>query len=166
MYKIRDFYYKNVYDVKGKKIGVVEDLFIDFFEGKIMGIKVATHKLFSKKNYIPIDKIIEIGSEIIALKLEEYSGLEFKTIKNMEVLNLFGETKGVLEDIIIDARDYCIKGLIISSGIIDRLLNGKEILLIKECVLGENYILYSGKGRIKLKTMPHRLEKQYEIQKA
>ncbi|MBE6063234.1 MAG: photosystem reaction center subunit H [Clostridium butyricum] len=165
MYKTRDFYYKNVYDIKGKKIGVVEDLFIDFFQEKIMGIKVAAHKLFSKKNYISIENIIEIGNEIIALDIDEYCGLEFKNIKNMEVLNLQGEIKGILEDIIIDAQGYCIKGLIVSSGIIDRLLNGKDIILLKECVLGEKYILYFGDEKIKLKTLPHRLGKTYESTK-
>lgn len=163
MYKIKDFYFKSIYDTKGSKIGIVEDLYLDFFEEKIMGIKVASHKLFSKKNYIPMDNIIEIGKEIIALDIEKYDGLGFKEIRNMEVLDIFGETKGVLEDMIIDARDYSIKGLIISSGIIDRLINGKEVLLIKECVLGDKYILYCGKDKIRLKTLPHRLEKQYEI---
>lgn len=163
MYKIKDFYIKNIFDTKGKKIGIVEDLYLDFFQEKIMGIKVASHKLFSKKNYIPMDMVIEIGKEIIVLGIEQYDGLEFKKIRNMEVINTLGETEGVLEDIIIDARDYSIKGIIVSSGIIDRLINGKQVLLIKECILGEKYILHYGKSKIKLKTMPHRLEKQYEV---
>ena len=45
MYKIKDFYFKSIYDTKGSKIGIVEDLYLDFFEEKIMGIKVARHKL-------------------------------------------------------------------------------------------------------------------------
>lgn len=163
MYKIKDFYFKNVYDTKGKKIGIVEDLYLDFFEEKIVGIKVHNHKLFSKKNYVSIDNIIEIGKEIIVLEIEKYDGLEFKKIKNMEILNKFGESKGILEDVIIDARDYSIRGIIIDSGIIDKLINGKEVLLIKECVLGEKYILYCGKSAIKLRTMPHRLNKQYGV---
>lgn len=163
MYKIKDFYIKNIYDTKGKKIGIAEDLYLDFFEEKVLGIKVASHKIFSKKNYIPIDMIVEIGREIIALGIEDYNGLEFKKIKSMEVINILGETKGILEDIIIDDRDYSIKGIIVSSGIVDKMINGKQVLLIKECILGDNYILYCGKNNIKLKTMPHRLEKHYGI---
>ena len=34
MYRIKDFFYKTVYDIKGKKLGSVRDIFIDFYKGK------------------------------------------------------------------------------------------------------------------------------------
>ena len=65
--------------------------------------------------------------------------------------------KGVLEDLIIDKETLSIKGMIMSSGIIDTMFKGKEIILASGCILCEKFILYKGKEYIKLKTLPHNL---------
>lgn len=44
-----------------------------------------------------------------------------------------------------------------SSGVIDTMFKGKEIILSSGCVLCEKFILYKGKEYIKLKTLPHNL---------
>ena len=105
-----------------------------------------------------IDDVIEIGRDIIVFKEKHGNGLGFKSLKNMEVIDINGSIKGVLEDIIIDDYNYSIKGIVISSGLIDRLIKGKEILLLEQCVLGDEYILYTGKNNVMFKTMPHNME--------
>lgn len=162
MFKSKDFYLKTIYDNKGKKLGVIEDICLDFYNGKITGFKSSSSGLLSKNSYIDIEDIIEIGESIIVYKTSEEMGLELKSLKNMNVIDVNGFIKGILEDIIIDEYDYTINGIVISSGIIDRLIKGKEILLLDECILGEEYILYTGKNNVSFKTMPHNMEKSRE----
>ena len=163
MLRSRDFYLKNVYNIKGKKLGVIEDIYIDFFKGKVTGFKCSISNFFQKKNYIDIDDVIEFGDDIIIFEEKQGNGLGFKSIKNIEVIDVDNNVRGILEDIIIDDYEYSIKGIVISSGLIDRLIKGKEVLLLDQCILGDEFILYTGKDNIKFKTMPHKMERKNEF---
>lgn len=166
MVKTRDFYFKKVYNIKGKKIGIIEDLYIDFYYGKVVGFKVSNSLLFSKKNYIDMQDIIDIGEDIIIDSIKQGEGLTFKEIKYLEVIDSFGDVKGVVEDLIIDITDYSIKAIVISSGLIDKMIKGKQIILINKCILGEKYILFTGNEHVQFKTMPHSMENYRGIKKA
>lgn len=166
MFKTRDFYLKKVYSVEGKKIGVIEDLYIDFYYGKVIGFEVSNHSLFSKKNYVNIGDVIDIGDDMIISSINRGAGLKFKQIKDMDIIDTLGNVKGVLEDLIIDTQDYSIKGIVITSGLLDKMIKGKEIILINRCILGEKYILYTGNDGILFKSMPHNMEKQNAVKKA
>lgn len=165
MLKSRDFYFKNIYDNEGRKLGLIEDIYIDFYKGKITGFKCSVSGFFSKKNYIDIEDVINLGEDIIVREKKQGHGLGLKSLKNIEVLDICGVVKGVLEDIIIDEYSYEIKGIVISSGLIDRLVKGKEILLLEQCILGDEYILYSGRNNIMFKSIPHNLESKNEFSK-
>ena len=163
MLRSRDFYLKNVYNIKGKKLGVIEDIYIDFFKGKVTGFKCSIYNFFQINNYIDIDDVIEFGDDIIIFEEKQGNGLGFKSIKNIEVIDVDNNVRGILEDIIIDDYEYSIKGIVISSGLIDRLIKGKEVLLLDQCILGDEFILYTGKDNIKFKTMPHKMERKNEF---
>jgi len=166
MFKTRDFYFKKVYDIKGKKIGIVEDLYIDFYLGKVIGFKISNKMLFSKKNYVDMEDIIDIGEDMIITSIRKGEGLTFKEIKYMEIMDMLSNIKGVLEDIIIDIQDYSIKAIVISSGLIDKMIKGKEIIILNRCVLGEKYILYTGNEGISFKSMPHNMDNYNATKKA
>lgn len=166
MFKTRDFYFKKVYNIKGKKIGIIEDLYIDFYLGKVVGFKVSNSVLFSKKNYIDMEDIIDIGEDVIINSIRKGNGLTFKEIKYMEIIDTLSNVKGVLEDIIIDIQDYSIRAIVISSGLIDKMIKGKQIILLNRCILGEKYILYTGNEGILFKSMPHNMEQYNAIKKA
>lgn len=166
MFKTRDFYFKKVYDIKGKKIGIIEDIYIDFYLGRIVGFKVSSSILFSKNNYVDMEEIIDIGEDVLINSIRKGKGLAFKELKYMEVIDKSGNIKGVLEDIIIDERDYSIKAIVISSGLIDKMIKGKEIILINKCILGEKHILYIGNDDVLFKSMPHNMENYNAIKKA
>lgn len=159
MIRSKEFLLKNVYDIRGKKLGVVEDLYIDFFKGIIIGLKISTHAFFSKKNCLFIDDIISIDKEILVKELKEGTGLRLQEVKGMDIIDLNGNLKGVVEDCIIDEVGLTIKGLVVSTGLIERLLKGKEVILINECILGEDYVLYVGNKNVTLKSMPRKEEK-------
>lgn len=166
MFKTRDFYFKKVYDVNGRKIGIIEDLYIDFFEGKVVGIKVSNSRLFSKNNYVDMENVIDIGEDMIIDSIKKGDGLTFKEIKYMEVMDTIGNVKGVLEDIVIDIKDYSIKAIVISSGLVDKMIKGKQIILLNRCILGEKYILYNGNDEILFKSLPHNMEAYNASKKA
>jgi len=166
MFKTRDFYFKKVYNIKGKKVGIIEDLYIDFFLGKVVGFKVSNSSFFSKNNYVDMQDIIDIGEDVIIDSIRKGTGLTFKELKYMEIIDKLSNIKGVLEDIIIDIRDYSIKAIVISSGLIDKMIKGKQIILLNRCVLGEKYILYTGDEGILFKSMPHNMENYNATKKA
>jgi len=166
MFKTRDFYFKKVYNIKGKKVGIIEDLYIDFFLGKVVGFKVSNSSFFSKNNYIDMQDIIDIGEDVIIDSMRKGTGLTFKELKYMEIIDKLSNVKGVLEDIIIDIRDYSIKAIVISSGLIDKMIKGKQIILLNRCILGGEYILYTGDEGILFKSMPHNMENYNAIKKA
>jgi len=166
MFKTRDFYFKKVYNIKGKKIGIIEDIYIDFYLGKVVGFKVSSSILFSKNNYIDMEEIIDIGEDVIINSIGQGTGLAFKELKYMEIIDKLSNVKGVLEDIIIDIKDYSIKAIVISSGLIDKMIKGKQIILLNKCILGEKYILYTGNEGVLFKSMPHNMESYNAIKKA
>lgn len=156
MLKIKDFYLLRVYDIRGKYLGVVDDIYINFDKGLIQGFLISNYLLFSKRNFIKINDIVSIEDVMIIKELSKKEGISFKTIKDIDVKDKNNIIKGVLEDLIIEEKDFSIKGLIISSGIFDRIIKGKEILLPKDCVLGEDFILYFGCDVVKLQSMPRK----------
>lgn len=166
MLRSKDFYLKDIYDTRGKKIGIIEDIYMDFYNGRITGFKSSGSSLFSKKNYIDIEDVIEIGKDVIVYEEHEGNGLSLKLLKNMDVIDINGSIKGVLEDILVDDYNYSIKGIIVSSGIIDRLIKGKEILLLGQCILGDEYILYTGKSNVTFKSIPNNMENEHEFTQA
>lgn len=157
MFKTRDFYLMKVYNTNGKYLGAISDIAIDFYEGCIKGFIISSLSIFSKKNFVKKENIISLEDVIIVSCIESYRGLTFNNIKFMDVIDSKNIMKGVIEDLIIDKDTFMIKGMIMSSGVIDTMFKGKEIILSSGCILGEKFILYKGKEYIKLKTLPHNL---------
>lgn len=158
MYRSKDFYLKGVYDLRGKKLGIVKDVYIDFYKREVKGIKVANYSLLSKKNYVCIEGIINFDEDIIVETLVEGDGLRLSEVMGLEVIDKLGSTKGVVEDILIDEESYEIKGLIVSSGIIEKMIRGKEVILINRSILGEDCILYLGEIGVVVKNIPHEVK--------
>ncbi|SHE89660.1 PRC-barrel domain-containing protein [Clostridium fallax] len=156
MHRVNDFHMIRVLNVKGEKIGEIKDVEIDYFKEIITGFKISS-KGFSKKNFIDAKDILSINKVIIAKEAKKHEGLNFEKIKDMEVLNKNGVIIGIVEDLLIDIENFKIKGLIISSGLINKFLKGKEVLLLGETILGEKSILYFGNSKINLAAMPHRV---------
>ncbi len=158
MLKSRDFYLMKVYDISGKYIGVIDDVCIDFYNSHIDGFLISSISFLKKHNYINSNNIISIDEcMIIQGSLEIFKGLRFKEIRYMDIINRSNTMIGVLEDLIIEKNTFNIKGIIISSGIFDKMIKGKEVLVAKSCILCEKYIVYVGSNNIKVKTLPHNI---------
>ena len=136
MYRIRDLIGLKVFDSNGKKVGVVCDLAIDYFNGKVMGF-------------------ISLSDTIMTEGVHVHRGLKFSEIKNFDLINKDGHMIGILEDILID-YDFYIRGLIVVSGLIDKFKNGKRVIQLKETILGEESILFFGNKNINMRMIPRK----------
>ena len=166
MYRSKDFYLKNIYKKNGKKIGTVKDIYIDFYRGEVKGLKVNSYSIFDKKNYVKIEDIISLDEDIIVDNAIEGNGLKLSEIKGLDVVDKSGSLRGVVEDILIDENEFKIKGLVISTGIIEKMIKGKEVILINRSVLGDDYILYLGDPNVVMKNIPHEITNYECIKKA
>lgn len=165
MFKWRDFYLMKVYNSKNRYIGVVEDISIDFNKGIIEGFTISPASIIKKHTFVSRDAILSIDKVMRIKETSKFKGLKFKEIKFIDIINGNKKLIGVLEDLIIDKENFSIKGLIISSGIFDKMFKGKEIITLKHCTLCDDYILYNGNEGIKLKTLPHNLGGSKDVSK-
>ncbi|MDS0524989.1 PRC-barrel domain-containing protein [Clostridium sp. SHJSY1] len=166
MFRSKDLYMKNIYDFNGKKLGVSRTIYIDFYRGKVLGLGFNSYSVKGKRNFIDVKDIILIDDDILVKGATKGQGLKFSDIKDMEVIDRLGNSKGVVEDVLINEENFKIQGLIISPSIVDRMLRGKEVILIKNSVLGEDYILYLGEPNVVLKNIPHEISKNEYFKKA
>ena len=74
--------------------------------------------------------------------------------------------KDVVEDVLIKEDDYSIKGIVVGAGIIDKLIYGREVILINQSVLGEDCILYLGDSNVVVKNIPHEVKNNEYYKKA
>ena len=153
--KTRYFNLMKVYDETGKYLGSVQDIAIDFYNGMVTGFIINSFSLNKKKNYRDVSDVISLENVMIAKKVSNFSGMRLKEIQSIDIVNEKNVLKGVLEDLIIDERSFEIRSIIMCSGIFDRMFRGKEILLIKHCILCEAYILYKENEGVVFKTLPH-----------
>lgn len=161
IYRIKDFMFMDVYNANGKCIGSVKDLSLNYYDEKVVGF-VISPKGFSKKNYLPVENILSINGDLVVKHVIENKTLEFFQIKTMDILDKKGHMIGVVEDILVELESFSIKGLVVSTGFIDKILKGKHVILIKETILGEHNILFYGNEKLCLKSVPHNFIKRNE----
>lgn len=155
MYRFKNLKALEVFDKNSVKLGEVEDIAIDYFEGKVLGF-ILPKKIFSKKNFVAIEDIIILGNNIVTEKLSVYKGLSFSSIREFDVINRWGKSIGNLEELIINL-DFKIVAIICSRGFFYKFIHGKELILIEKTILGKRNILYLGEENISFKALPHSL---------
>lgn len=156
MIKSKDILNKNVYDTNNKKIGILKDIFIDLYRGNIEGVDIFSYFSFKKNLHIKPKDIIKIKESIIANKVfNECIGFRYSEIKDMEILDTLGQIKGNIEDILIDEVTFKIKGFVITPGILEKIIRGKEVILLKDIIIDEDYIIYKDNSNIKFKNILH-----------
>jgi uncharacterized protein YrrD len=91
-------------------------------------------------------------------KIRKNKFFTFSKIKNMDIVDIYGDIIGMAEDILFHEFTFKIKGLVVSTGFIKNLLVGKKILLVKSIIIGEQSILYySNNAKIDFISVPHKL---------
>lgn len=152
-----------VMDVEGNRIGYVNDIIIDFYKKEVKGLVIFSYKLFKGTLKVLKEDIVSFSINMVIKKTVEDKYLQFKEIKNMDVINTQGETIGIIEDVLFDEFTFKIKSVIVSSGLIKNFFTGKMIVLIEDVILGEESLIYYGENqKINLVSIPHKLFEKVE----
>lgn len=136
----------NVSNVRGKSMGFVKDLAVDFHIGGVIGFLISSYSLFQSSLYVFKEDIISFDKHMIANSYHKGKYLNFEDIKGMNVIDIKGNMIGMIEDIMFNEDTFVIQGVIVSTGYITNFLYGKKVLLTKDLLLGDNCILYHGKS--------------------
>jgi len=148
----------DVNDINGKNIGFIKDILVDFDEGKVTGFVVSCYKFLRNNVSIFVEDIISFNIDMIVSKINKDRNLKLSEIKNMDIINKFGEIIGITEDILFDKNNFRINGIIVSTGFFRNFTGGKKIILINEIIIGEENILFFGSyNKINFFTIPHKL---------
>ena len=157
MYRAKDFQYMKVVNVKGKTLGYIKDVLIDFHNNIVKGFLVSSMNLFRKSQQVLVEDIVAVDKMMIVNGFSNSALFPFSEIRDLEVYSSRGMLIGVIEDLIIDRKNFEIKGILISSGLIHKLIDGKSILIPSRCILAEDYIVhFETDSKIKLYSMPHK----------
>lgn len=157
MFRSKDFILMDVVDIKGKRIGFIKDIIIDFHNGEVKGFIVSTYKLFQKTISILKKDIVSFNKFMIISRWDKNSYLQLSDIINMDIINKEGDIIGMAEDILFQEFTFKIHGLIVSTGFIKNILSGKKILLMNSVILGENSILnISNSTNVDFVSIPHK----------
>jgi uncharacterized protein YrrD len=155
MYRLKNFLTKKVLYSNGKKVGNVADVIVNFNEKKVLGFSVVGGSIFHRKNKVVyIEDIIYYDRSLIIRRITEKRHLTFSAVKGMEVVDIYGNIIGIAEDILFDNK-FNIKGIIISPGIMRKIMVGKRILLIRELIFGDKNILHFGKEKFRFFSIRH-----------
>lgn len=157
MFRSKDFYLMDVVDIKGKRLGMIKDLILDFNKGVIEGFFISSYNPFQRNVLVLKNNIIYFDKELILKDIDKGEKLKFSQIKGMDVLDINGNIIGMIEDLIFDEKTFNINGVIVSLGYIENFIRGKRIILIKDLILGETNMLYFSECKVELKTVPHKL---------
>lgn len=122
-----------------EKICKIKDIIYSEKKDKIIGFKI-TKNLFKKNSkIINFDEILFIGNDFIVINNKEdvkttnntitsLVHYESQNILDYEVKYEDGETIGYIKDIIVDENNGKILGYILTDGIFEDLINGRNIL--------------------------------------
>ena len=119
-----------------------EDFIIDFYKARVKGIII---KDYNNKNiYISVSDITDNDeNNIKAYNIKHLEGMHFSDMLNMQIVDKRGIKIGVIEDAILD-EEYNIKAIVVNNE--DKQ---KEIMLFKDLVLGDNFIMvYCDRARL------------------
>ncbi|MCM0648772.1 PRC-barrel domain-containing protein [Clostridium swellfunianum] len=158
MFKTKDFMLMDVVDIRGKKIGFINDIIIDFKKGDVKGFVVSSYSFFQKTLCVLKEDIVSFNKSMIVSRVLKDKLFTFSKIKGMDIINCSGNILGMAEDILFHEFTFKIQGLVVSTGFIKNLLVGKKILLVNSFIIGEQSILYySAKSKVEFISVPHKL---------
>ena len=147
MHKRKNFMLMDVYNLNGKKIGVITDLLINIDENKVKGFVVSSINIFKKSSSVLIEDIVSFNQYMIIKKLNKSNCLKFESIRGLDVIDDLGLIEGIVEEIIFNSSTFKIKGLVVSRGILQNFKCGKKVILQKDYIIGDKNIFYINKNK-------------------
>lgn len=163
MYRSKEFILMNVENNRGKKLGVIKDLLLNFKDLRLTGFVLSTYSIFKKDGIINTKDIIAFNEFMIINKLGIRDGVPLSKIKNLDVIDICGNTIGVVEDFLFCVETFKIKALVVSTGMIKNLFYGKRIILPTDFIVGNDSVIYYPKNKnITMTSKIHTIGKEDE----
>lgn len=148
----------DVVDVKGKKLGFINDILINFSSKNVIGFNITSTNLVKKDTNVLIEDIISFNSVMVVTKTTKGIFLKFKDIKGIDAKDRRGSIIGMADDILFDEINFSIRAVIISTGFITNFISGKKIILTSDLILGESSLFYNHKNEnLNFTSIPHKL---------
>lgn len=148
----------DVIDVKGKRLGYINDLLIDFNKEEVIGFDISTSSFLKKDLNVMNENIVSYNYAMVITEVVKGTFLKLNDIKGMDVRDKKGNIIGMVEDVLFNEDTFSIKAIIISAGFLTNFISGKKIVLINELVLGEENLLYNIKNEhLSFSSIPHKL---------
>lgn len=148
----------DVISVNGKRLGFIKDLLVNFNEKKIIGFSIASYSLLKSTLNVSIENVVSFNSVMVITDTIKGDFLGFKNIKGMDLRDRRSNILGMIEDVLFDELSFSINAVVVSTGVITDFISGKEVILIKDIILGEENLLYNGKNeKLHFSSLPHKL---------
>lgn len=161
MFRAKDFILMDVKNTKGKKLGYIKDILINFNINQVVGFSLANYSFFGKELKVFKEDIIAFNEYMIVSRSLKKEAFSFSKLKTLDVIDVKGNIIGVVEEIIFNKENFKIKGLILSTGFMKSMSIGKRVIIPKEFIVGDDNILfYSNDANSTFYTKIHNLKKE------
>ena len=139
---------------KGDLLGEIVDVIYMPVSRKLVGFLITKDK---NKYFIASHNIKEVGRDVVIVndpdclqECHEIPGMGIKcegnTLAGQKVVTTSGRELGIVSDLVIDEKDLSVVGYEISSGLIQDLLEGRDILsLEKDIQYGKDGLILNDK---------------------
>lgn len=131
----------DIFDLYSREVvGNIKDIIYDTDNYKISAFVTSEKGVFKDAEILKYDDVTIIGKDVIIIdnkqrlkKLKNYDEISKLIEKDNSLIGNIvicenGEEIGYICDIIIDERNGCIKGFILTDGLIEDLINGRIYL--------------------------------------
>lgn len=144
MAKSKDYIYDDVIDISGHKLGYVKDLIVDMGNKRVLGFKVNSPKLLKKEFNILKENVIYSKAQLVVSGITQGENLLFSSFLNMHVIDKNSNVIGLVSELLFDKDTFEIKGVFVKGYSIFTMFKKRRIILIRDLIIGEKYILYTG----------------------
>lgn len=145
MAKSKDYIFEEVQDAGGQRIGYVKDLIVDFGQSKVIGFEITPYKFIKKPVYVVMEDVIYSNNSIIVGNTVEGEFLSLARIMDMHVVDSKFNVIGLVSEIIFDSETFAIKAVYIKDSSIFSVFKSRRVILLRDLIVGEDYILYTGR---------------------
>lgn len=142
MYRIRDFIFKEVVSLNGKKLGFIGDILIDFDQKIVSGFDVISNNILRKDLNVDVRDTLSFEPVLITSSFFRGERVKFNDIRAFDVVDRGGRIMGHLEDVVFYEKSFKIRAFILSRGFIYDIFRKRKLLPAQKLVLGEKSILY------------------------
>ncbi|SHE66780.1 MULTISPECIES: PRC-barrel domain-containing protein [Caloramator] len=159
MKRLTDILNKKVVTYSGEDLGKIIDVLFDCRKLNVTGYIISKRRGILSRYYFVTPKQINIVSDVIIISNldKNLSKIKYKVIRKLSLAERLGNSVfskntsylGSLKDIIFDEYTGEIKALCVTNGILNDLINGRNIILVdKDTKFKSKFIIVNDDIRI------------------